>query len=762
MIRKILTMCVLLLLVAGVQASNLDGHFFKSLKKQVVMVSDVENYFSEWFSLPAETEWREVSRKTDRLGMERIEFRQYVAGVEVEHSQVLIHAKDGRVQTANGTVMEKKQTPAKLRKAQMVYKNGTPTDLYGRMLYLVDTPTGYRYAVKVLTADRRYWVYYDAENGTELKRITTVRHIAADDDVTSTATAHSLYNGDVTLDVMKTPSGATYLYDKERNIETRIGAFLPTMEQLGTQGNIYEYYPQGNMPDDFFQATEEQFREWNNMINQGLLTGEMAPYLRKMITDYAPFVQSPNDHYQAYRIKNLTLDKVMIPDETGTLKEFQPTAEDPTVASLEILYSGDPTKTNYGAIESFLKGWRSMPFSEPLDKRIEMLPREGVTFVFKIYDISYEAAQEIDIRYIEQYAKEISRLYFIPNANESHAVLENEKMRISFDYEPCGDPVADIHWGMARTLDYYKEKFNRNSYDDQGSTVYNLVYLPSGGNRLIDSDRNNACAFAMDPYPMVYGLGGFEGSDYYLNPVVELSVMSHEFTHIITDATAQLVYEGESGALNESFSDLIGVSVKKYVYGNDATWTIAEGAMVNYSNMRDMAHPELSEDGYDPLPGFYKGNHWVDTESPRDNGGVHTNSGVQNRWYYLLTDGEEGVDEKGIPYNITGIGINKSEQIAYRTLTEYATQQSQYADIRLASLQAAEDLYGENSLEVQTVAAAWNAVGVYEDDDNPTGISTIHNSQCIMHNEYFDLQGRKVAQPTHGLYIVNGRKVVIR
>ena len=763
--RKLFTFCVLFLLVAGVQASNLNGHFFKSLKKQVVMTSDVENYFSNWFSLPAETEWREISRKTDRLGMERIEYRQYVAGVEVEHSQILVHAKDGRVQTVNGTVMEKKQTPAKMRKAQLVYKNGTPTDLYGRTLYLIKTPSGYRYAVKVLTTDRRYWVYYDAENGTELKRISTVRHIAADDDVTSTATAHSLYNGDVTLDVMKTPSGATYLYDKERNIETRLGAFLPTLEDLATQGTIYEYFPQGNMPDDYFQATNEQFKEWNKMINEGLITGEMTHYLLKMFADYAPFVQSPNDHYVAYRIKNLTLEKVMIPDETGTLQEFQPTEEDPTVASLEILYSGDPTKPSYGAIENFLKGWRSMPFSEPLDKRIEMLPREGVTFVFKIYDISYEAAQLIDPKYLGQYAREISRLYFVPNANESHAVLENEKMRISFDYEPCGNPVADIHWGMARTLDYYKEKFNRNSYDDQGSTVYNLVYLPSSGNRLINSDRNNASAFTVAPYPMVYGMGGFEGSDFYLNPVVELSVMSHEFTHIITDATAQLVYEGESGALNESFSDLIGISVKKYVYGNDATWTIAEGAMVNYSNMRNMAHPELSMDGSDPLPGFYKGNYWADPESPYDSGGVHINSGVQNRWYYLLTDGEEGIDEKGIPYNITGIGIDKSEQIAYRTLIEYATSESQYADIRIVSLQAAEDLYGENSVEVQTVAAAWNAVGVYEDGVDPTGIQEMSNEEGVTRNgsAWYSLDGRKYdGKPTtKGLYIVNGKKVVV-
>lgn len=66
--------------------------------------------------MPSEdTEWREVSRQTDNIGMERIEYRQYVGGVEVEYSQVLLHVRDGRVQSANGTVMEQQRTPAKLR-----------------------------------------------------------------------------------------------------------------------------------------------------------------------------------------------------------------------------------------------------------------------------------------------------------------------------------------------------------------------------------------------------------------------------------------------------------------------------------------------------------------------------------------------------------------------------------------------------------------------------------------------------------------------
>lgn len=73
-----------------------------------------------------------MGERTDKLGMTRIEYRQYVGGVEVEHSQVLLHVKNGRVQTANGTVMETRQTPARLRRNTMMYRNGTPTDMLGR------------------------------------------------------------------------------------------------------------------------------------------------------------------------------------------------------------------------------------------------------------------------------------------------------------------------------------------------------------------------------------------------------------------------------------------------------------------------------------------------------------------------------------------------------------------------------------------------------------------------------------------------------
>jgi len=95
-----------------------------------------------------------------------------------------------------------------------------------------------------------------------------------------------------------------------------------------------------------------------------------------------------------------------------------------------------------------------------------------------------------------------------------------------------------------------------------------------------------------------------------------------------------------------------------------------------------------------------------------DNGGVHTNSGVQNYWFYLLCNGGNGTNDIGNSYNVSSIGMTAAAAIAYRTLSLYLNSYSQYSDARLYSIQAAIDLYGSCSNEVIQVTNAWYAVGV--------------------------------------------------
>ena len=146
---------------------------------------------------------------------------------------------------------------------------------------------------------------------------------------------------------------------------------------------------------------------------------------------------------------------------------------------------------------------------------------------------------------------------------------------------------------------------------------------------------------------------------------------------------------------------------------------------------------------------------------------MHRNSGVQNRWYFLLCDGETSDNsnfvEDGQPYSMTGIGMEKALQIAYRTLVQYATSQAQYADIRFCHIQSAKDLYGDNSPEVEAVAMAWDIVGV-TDGSAPTAIQTLSVSSSTHSDDWYTIDGRKLnGKPAKkGIYINNIQKTVVQ
>jgi len=203
----------------------------------------------------------------------------------------------------------------------------------------------------------------------------------------------------------------------------------------------------------------------------------------------------------------------------------------------------------------------------------------------------------------------------------------------------------------------------------------------------------------------------FSNSASFGGPPVSIDIVAHEFTHGLTYKTANLLYQNESGALNESFSDIFGVVVERLMgpNPNGLDWLVGEDAFA----LRDMSNPNNS---YIPQPDTYEGNHWYnlsDCNPTRFNDycGVHTNSGVQNFWFYLLSEGGSGTNDIGQSYNVSGIGIVDAAKIAYRNLTVYLRANSSYADAENGSIQAAIDLFGANSNKVAQVKNAWCAVG---------------------------------------------------
>jgi len=281
----------------------------------------------------------------------------------------------------------------------------------------------------------------------------------------------------------------------------------------------------------------------------------------------------------------------------------------------------------------------------------------------------------------------------------------------SYSVSTSGHPALDVHWGMEKTYDFYLNTFNRDSYDGNGGVIKQYINPPTLQNQYGNSP-NNASAYN-DPYNfMQYGLG--DGVS--MNPVVGLDVEGHEFTHMVVNHNGNggLIYQGESGALNESFADIFGTCIEFYTFGTGANWTIGEDVMINLPFLRSMSNPNASQN-----PDTYNGLHWANPSNlSYDNGGVHINSGVQNFWFYLLSQGGSGTNDINNSYAVTGIGIAQAGQIAYRNLVTYLTPNATFMDAYYGSLQATEDLYGNPSTQYTAVKQAWYAVGIGNDPNN--------------------------------------------
>ncbi len=245
--------------------------------------------------------------------------------------------------------------------------------------------------------------------------------------------------------------------------------------------------------------------------------------------------------------------------------------------------------------------------------------------------------------------------------------------------------AGDGHWGAEMTYDFYSS-MGRNSIDNAGYALYIYMHY----------DVSYVNAF-WDGTRMTFG----DGNSSY-DPLVSLDITGHEISHGLTERTSNLDYQDESGALNESFSDIFGAAVEWYADSTVANWLIGEdigGAFRSMSNPNSYGDPDT-----------YFGTNWY--TGTGDNGGVHTNSSVQNHWYYRLSQGGSGTNDIGNAYNVTGIGRNKATRIAWRTDVNYLTSTSDYADSRFYSIQSANDLYGVCSPEAIATTKAWYAVGV--------------------------------------------------
>jgi Zn-dependent metalloprotease len=257
--------------------------------------------------------------------------------------------------------------------------------------------------------------------------------------------------------------------------------------------------------------------------------------------------------------------------------------------------------------------------------------------------------------------------------------------------QATGDRAADEAYdGLGHTYDFYLSMLGRNSLDGQGGPLHAVVHF----------GQNYDNAFWDSRY-MVFGDG------LLLDHLTELTVAAHELTHGVTEVEAQLLYHKQSGALNESVSDVFASVVKQHVNGRQdagqADWLIGEGIWrddIQGNALRSMSNPGSAYDdpliGKDPQPAHM--DDYVRTHE--DNGGVHINSGIPNRAFYLVAT------------NIGGFAGDKAAHIWYATLRDDRLSiRARFKEFALLTYINAWNLFPEGG-EAKTVKNAWAEVGI--------------------------------------------------
>ncbi|PIF31972.1 putative secreted protein (Por secretion system target) [Flavobacterium sp. 9] len=265
--------------------------------------------------------------------------------------------------------------------------------------------------------------------------------------------------------------------------------------------------------------------------------------------------------------------------------------------------------------------------------------------------------------------------------------------------------ALDAHWGAEMTYDYWSAVHGRNSYDNAGAKIKSYVHynLVAAGY----PDNNNAF---WNGSVMTYGDGTGTGG---FDILTALDVAGHEIGHAVCTYTANLAYQKESGAMNEAFSDIWGACIEYRAAPTKSTWLVGEDIERRSGHL---ALRSMSDPNSEGQPDTYGGTYWVNVNcTPTNNNdqcGVHTNSGVLNHWFYILSVGKSGTNDIGNAYNVTGITIDKAAKIAFRLESVYLTSNSTYANARTSGIQSAIDLYGAGSAEVIATTNAFYAVGV--------------------------------------------------
>lgn len=290
--------------------------------------------------------------------------------------------------------------------------------------------------------------------------------------------------------------------------------------------------------------------------------------------------------------------------------------------------------------------------------------------------------------------------------------------------------AVSAHYNAGLAYEYFLNTHARNSINGKGGTIISII-------NIIDENGGGMDNAFWNGEAMFYGNGAQS-----FNPLARgLDVAGHEMSHGVIQSTANLAYENEAGAINESFADVFGAMIDR----ND--WKLGEDVVklsaFPSGALRDMSNPHNGAQTGDF--GRWQPKHVSEQYfGTADNGGVHINSGIPNHAFYLFVQGISGGNEEQ--------GKKTAEKIYYRALSNYLTRSSNFKDLRSAVEQACIDLHGNNSAIHNAAKNAFSQVGIGS-SGNPGGGGTQYQKDLPVNpgNQYVictdDLK--------NGVYLIN-------
>ena len=450
---------IIALFVSITLFANRQGHFFLNVEDENVQVSNVESKFVQWLDIPENTTFTPFRDETDNLGIRHISYQQYVNGDIVENCMILVHSKDNIVYAVNGDIMDattaaKKITAAisPLNAARKVRKNAKSNDATFKIVRINNE---FRYAYEVMSEDFTAKKYVDAETG-EIIKIEPLVYYA---DVAGTAA--TMYSGIQAITCYE-DNGKYYLIDEARGIVT-------------------------------LDATNNEYHIDYDKINKASIT-ESKEVLKSIITEeWYNFIHNCSNIYNTsttwtsswnMQLTSVTIGNVIENSSWYTLGE--------DVADVYI-----KIKNKSGSV-LYESGYKDDPTFPTTFNIAQTLNLSSPPYTIEIWD--YDPIGDDD--FIEKFT--ISTIY---GQNMDSYIWQGRLTAGVYAIESIGkQPLLDAHWGMGKTLDFYSQKFNRNSFDDKGAIVYNIVNPPQDTVIFKNMPANAQAYTYAAPYPMVYGM----------------------------------------------------------------------------------------------------------------------------------------------------------------------------------------------------------------------------------------------------------------